>query len=171
MSKAYDRIEWPFLKECIRGMGLSDKWCDLILLCVESVSYSLLLNGAATDRFFPSRGLRLIVDHPSLFIICAEYLSRLLLKEERDNQIHGLKVSRRSPAISHLLFADDCFILCRAALNEVRQIRVVLDKYCAASGQLVNFQKSGVLFSNNISSRQRSELMNALGVSRILSKE
>lgn len=37
MSKAYDRIEWKFLKEILLTMGFSNWWTHLILQCVSTV--------------------------------------------------------------------------------------------------------------------------------------
>ena len=34
MSKAYNRMEWIFLKQLMRKMGLCDRWIDLVMVCV-----------------------------------------------------------------------------------------------------------------------------------------
>lgn len=46
MNKAYDRVEWSFLKECLLKFGFCDQWVvNLILQCVTTVKYSVLFNG------------------------------------------------------------------------------------------------------------------------------
>jgi len=45
MSKAYDRIEWPFMHQVLTTMGYPTKMVDLIMMCISSVSYQLLING------------------------------------------------------------------------------------------------------------------------------
>lgn len=45
ISKAYDRIEWMFLEAMMRKMSFGDKWIILIMRCISSVSYSVLING------------------------------------------------------------------------------------------------------------------------------
>jgi hypothetical protein len=45
MSKAYDRVEWGFLEGMMRTMGFAEKWIRLIMQCVSSVTYSVLVNG------------------------------------------------------------------------------------------------------------------------------
>ena len=41
MSKAYNRIEWPFLKKMMQNMGFQELWIDLIIKCVTTVSYRI----------------------------------------------------------------------------------------------------------------------------------
>lgn len=40
MSKAYDRIEWQYLKGILRTMGFNGWWSHLILQCVSTVEYN-----------------------------------------------------------------------------------------------------------------------------------
>jgi len=58
MSKAYDRVEWLFLEGILRKLGFAEAWISLIMTCVRSDTYSVLLNGRPTGLITPSRGLR-----------------------------------------------------------------------------------------------------------------
>ncbi|KAA3472635.1 reverse transcriptase [Gossypium australe] len=58
MSKAYDRIEWSFLEKMMSEMGFCDDWVSIIMRCVRSVTYSIVLNGRNGEAFHPRRGLR-----------------------------------------------------------------------------------------------------------------
>jgi hypothetical protein len=44
-SKTYDRVDWVFLEAVMRKMEFSEVWVKLIMECVSSVSYSILVNG------------------------------------------------------------------------------------------------------------------------------
>lgn len=58
MSKAYDRVEWNFVKDIMKKLGFDSNWVALLIKCVTTVSYSVVLNGNKGDTFFPSKGLR-----------------------------------------------------------------------------------------------------------------
>ncbi|GAA0186652.1 hypothetical protein LIER_33940 [Lithospermum erythrorhizon] len=49
MLKAYDQIEWSFLKEMLHLIRFSYKWINLIMDYVEYVSYTVMINGEQSD--------------------------------------------------------------------------------------------------------------------------
>lgn len=115
MSKAYDRIEWKFLKGMMIKLGFCVKWVHLIMMCVMSVDYTIMHNGDRVGPIFTQRGLRQGDPlSPYIFIICAEGLSALLSSYEAKGLIHGCKISLQAPIISHLFFADDSLLFFRA---------------------------------------------------------
>ena len=58
MAKAYDRIEWNFLKEVFVSIGFPAKWIDLVWRCISITYFSILLNGISCKSLKSSRGLR-----------------------------------------------------------------------------------------------------------------
>lgn len=58
MNKAYDRVEWSYLQWILQRMHFPPYLTPLLMKCVSSVSFRILLNGEPVDRFSPTRGLR-----------------------------------------------------------------------------------------------------------------
>lgn len=69
--------------------------------------------------------------------------------------IHGCKIAIGAPVITHLFFADDCYLFFRATLREAKCIKECLILYERASGQQVNLQKSSISFSRNTMETER----------------
>ncbi|XP_074298573.1 uncharacterized protein LOC141629480 [Silene latifolia] len=119
MSKAYDRVRWDFLRAVLKCFGFPNKIINLIMNCVSTVSYEILFNGAPLQQFQPRCGLRQGDPlSPYLFILCMEVLSSNMVQAQLSGSIRGINICKK-----------------------------ILRNYCKASGQVLNEQKSGVLFS------------------------
>lgn len=153
MSKAYDRIEWDFLRALLCKVGFDDWWVQLILKCVTTVRYDITHGARVKGPVIPSRGLRQGDPlSPYLFILCVEGLSALLRKYENQRFIQGIQVCRNAPRINHLLFADDSYLFSLASEDIALKMADLLQSYEEASGQQVNLAKSSVIFSANVGS-------------------
>ena len=157
MSKAYDRVEWPFLRALMLKMGFAQKWVDLIIFCVSSVSYKVLLNGAPRGFIKPTRGIRQGDPiSPFLFILCTEALVANLKDAEWNGRIQGLQISRASPSTSQ--FADDGLFFCKADPSQGQEIINILRIYGEASGQQLNAAKSSVMFGHDVDNTTRNTI-------------
>nr|XP_028964583.1 uncharacterized protein LOC114827108 [Malus domestica] len=135
MQKAYDRVEWDFLD-------------------------------APGNKFASSRGLRQGDPlSPYLFIILGEVLSCMIQAAIDDKQLEGVRIGVSGPIISHLFFADDTLLFLRAGDNYCRNLLSIIDRYCEASGQKVNLQKSSIYFGANVPKGVAANLGGILGVS------
>lgn len=165
MSKAYDRVEWNFLRRMMRRLGFDEAWIELIMNCVTSVSYRIKVNGELSHSFQPERGLRQGDPlSPYLFLLCTEGFSGLLNRAERDGLISGVKICRTAPNISHLLFADDSPILIRANREDATQLQHILEVYERCSGQMINKAKSAIMFSTNTKNSDREGVRGVLNI-------
>ena len=134
ISKAYDRVEWRFFKQTMERLGFSHKWIKLVLNCITTTNFSVIINGKPKGMFSAQRCLRQGCPlSPYIFLICAEAFSNLLMQAERQNLIHGLRFGQEI-SITHLLFAYDSLIFARASTNECNQLKALFNSYASASG-------------------------------------
>ena len=150
MSKTYYKVEWTFLEKVMRPLGFAESIVKLIMSCMSSVTYAVLLNGQPVGNIKPSRGLRQGDPlSPYLFFLCALGLQSLLHKAKVNGEINGVAICRNSPRISHLFFADDSVVFCRAKEEECQKIIDLLSIYERGSGQKINRDKTNIFFSFN----------------------
>lgn len=84
----------------MRALGFRDKWINLVISCVSSLSNSVLINSQLGRTFTPSRGLRQRDPlSPYLFLMCAESLISLINKTENMGDIQGLTVTKGGTSI------------------------------------------------------------------------
>ena len=166
MEKAYDRLEWEFIKAILTRLGFHPKWIGWVMECISTVSYSVLINGSPEGNIYPSRGIRQGDPlSPYIFIICVEFLGRELVKQAKNPKNHiGIPSHHSGPKIPFLMFAYDCIIFAKASQNACNNINRILKKFCALSGQLVNFRKSTIQISNNIQGTTKRRLGEALSI-------
>lgn len=58
ISKAYDRVSCNFLRNIMIKMGLGKKRVDKVMKCVETVSFTIKVNGNMSNVFYPRCGVR-----------------------------------------------------------------------------------------------------------------
>jgi len=121
LEKAYDRLNWDFLELTLHDFGFPSATISLIMSCVQSSNLSVLWNGAKTDHFIPSRGLRQGDPlSPYLFVLCMEKLSPSIQQKVLSGIWKPIQVSKGGPQLSHILFADDVMLFCKASTEQVK---------------------------------------------------
>ncbi|GMI72472.1 hypothetical protein HRI_000916500 [Hibiscus trionum] len=166
-QKAYDSVNWDFLMRTMSKCGFNSKWCNWISRCISSASISVLVNGAPTDAFSISRGLRQGCSlSPLLFNLIGEALSLMLSKAVDKGLFSGLGVGcgDHCTFVSHLQFADDLLIFCEAAAEQVKNVKRVLRVFELASGLKINLSKSKI-FGLNVDSSSLIAWANSVGCS------
>ena len=110
ISKAYDMVEWEFLKGMLERFGFSTQWIRWLTMYFSEVSYNINFNGDWIGPIVPSRGLRQGNSiSPYLYLVCAEGLS-LLLKDAESRAVCRAVGQVLDAQRSHIYFLQ--MILC-----------------------------------------------------------
>ncbi|CAN1132549.1 Transposon TX1 uncharacterized 149 kDa protein [Linum perenne] len=169
MKKAYDMVEWDGLDNILKAMGFGEAWCRWIQECLRTVNFSVLINGETSDPFKPTRGIRQGDPlSPYLFIILSNSLSFLIEKGINEGSLKGLTLNSGCPTLTHVLFADDTIIFGDASVAEAMKIRSTMERYANITGQVINNEKSSIMFGRHTPQGLKDIIVRHLGFNTIL---
>ncbi|XP_060972569.1 uncharacterized protein LOC115717797 [Cannabis sativa] len=149
LSKAYDHVEWGFLRAMMGKMRFDTRFVELILATVDSIRYKIGPGSHQLGLIVPERGIcQGDPLSPNWFLIFAEGFSSLIRRFERDGRLRGY----------------NSYVYCRANEKKTSNILHLLQLFEAASGQQVNFSMSSIFFSTNTPTDVRHQLYALLGM-------
>ena len=91
----------------------------------------------------------------------------LLAKAVASGEIRGISICRGGPRLTHLFFADDSLLFCRASVQECMHIQDLLSTYEDASGQKLNRDKTTLFFSKNTNRGIHDSIIDLFGVPEV----
>lgn len=107
-----------------------------------------MLNGSRFGHLTSNRGIcQGDPLSPYLFICCVEVFIQMVEAAVGQGHIKGVRIAPSTPVLSNLCFVDDAILF---TVEEAEVVRSILNKYAGASGQLINMEKSTMVFSPNI---------------------
>ncbi|XP_057808818.1 uncharacterized protein LOC131023288 [Salvia miltiorrhiza] len=166
ISKAFDTMSWSFIIQVLRVNGYHEKFITWISIIFQSARISIFYNGKLSGYFACSRGVRQGDPlSPIIFGIAEDVLSHLFINCVNSRHLVPMDFSRGAHFPTHLFYADDILIFCKASCKNARKIKEILDLYGEISGQICNTSKSNIFFSNGVTSNMRVGIKRELGFS------
>ncbi|XP_074299812.1 uncharacterized protein LOC141630982 [Silene latifolia] len=163
LKKAYDSVNWNFLHQMLIYLNFPQKIIDLVMECVQTASYSLVLNGETFGFFNGAKGLRQGDPlSPLLFTIGMEYLSRIMAytTEHMNFKYHPLYGQLK---LSHLMFADDLLLLSKGDVSSIMVLLRSFATFSVASGLQMNNTKTCAYF-NRVLGWVKKDILQIYGV-------
>jgi hypothetical protein len=167
LSKAYDRINWNFLKAMLGAFGFDPSWINWIISLSSMTLFSILVNDSPSPTFNASWGLRQgdPLSPVPLYYSSGKPIGRFLQHSQREGLLKGLEISPRTEPLTHLQFVDDTLLLGKPTVQEARALKKALDIFLSTSGMQINLEKSHIFFFNTPTILQR-KIFGILGFQR-----
>nr|GEU61658.1 hypothetical protein [Tanacetum cinerariifolium] len=148
-QKAYDTVDWDFLKMVLIGFGFHERMVLWIMECVTTTSFSISINGNLHGYFKGKRGLcQGDPLSPYLFTIIMEILTLMIKRQIRDSGSFTYHRHCSKLELVNLCFADDLFLFAHGDVNSEKVIMEALDEFKHASGLTPSLPKSTAYFCN-----------------------
>lgn len=134
LYKAYDCVDWSFIRLLLLKVGFTMKKIRWVMACVSTRNYAVIINGTPTIFFKADKGLcQGCVLSPLIFILIMDFFSKLLHRATWDGFILGFSLSS-SICITHSLFLVDLLVFGGILRNKWFYIHYLLNRFGAASG-------------------------------------
>ncbi|XP_050224820.1 uncharacterized protein LOC126674413 [Mercurialis annua] len=144
------------------GLRFPRNTIDLIMICIRTVKFSILINEDSVGFFTGKRGLKqgdLIFPLP--FVLCMEYFIRLIGMQIRQNVNFRHHKKCNSMNLVQLSFADDLLIFYENDVESIITIKSSIDMFSSFSGLYPNRSKSEVYFNAN--NRNNAVILGIMG--------
>ncbi|XP_057779485.1 uncharacterized protein LOC130998068 [Salvia miltiorrhiza] len=143
IHKAFDTMRWDFIFAALRAMGYHDQFIRWIE-CSRGVRQGDPLS-------------------PILFGIAEDVLSHIIRNCVTSRHLVPMGFDRVSDFPTHLFYADDVLIFCRASVRNAKKIKHILDFYGELSGQICSQAKSRIFFGRGVSYTMMQGINRVLG--------
>ena len=144
LRKTYHTLDWDFLHEMLTALNFPRKFTEIIMACVTSTPYSLVINCIPLPTFQAKRGVRQGDPlSPLIFIIGMKNLSRSLnlASEEPEFKFHP---RCRKLKLNHPTFANNLMLLSKGDLQSISILIKTVNYFSSCFGVKAKNSKSGI---------------------------
>jgi len=161
-EKAYDSVDWDFVKGILKRKELPKQMVDWIMSTVRGGRLCININGENDPYFKTHRGLRQGDPlSPLLFNLAADALDHILSKAKLNGYIKGVVPHLIPGGLSHLQYTDDIVILMSHDDQTIINMKFFLYYFEWMSGLKINYHKSEVI-AFGVSSEEQNMIANML---------
>jgi hypothetical protein len=139
-AKAFDSVNWDSLNAVLQARGFLELWCRWMSRLLTTSRSAVLVNGIPGPWICCRRGLRQgDALSPYRFLLVVDVLQKLI---KEDGGIWHPLMEGTCPVLQ---YADDTVMLMRGKSEDAERLKQTLDMFSAATGLVINFNKSTVI--------------------------
>ena len=140
-EKAYDRVDWSFLRGTMEKLGFPNQWLTAVSALYNSATSRVLVDGELGQAFVISRSVRQGCPlAPFLYLMIGEAFSSFLTSDTVN--IKGLQWPWLEEQVVDCQFADDTALYLQGSSDNLSRVQHAIDTFCYASGTIINWNKS-----------------------------
>jgi hypothetical protein len=144
-EKAYDKVQWSFMMEVLKGKNFPPKWLEWMKQIIEGGKVGININGEDGQFFNTYKGLRQGDPlSPLLFNLVSDALATMFENAKLTGQIRGLVPNLIEGGLTHLQYADDTIVFLNHDDQSVYNAKFLLYCFENMSGLKINYEKSEV---------------------------
>ena len=146
-EKAYDRVQWPFLENVMRALGLPPKWRNCTSALYRTATSSVLMAGSRGPAFQLQRSVRQGCPlAPYLYLFVTEAFSAYL--QAPTSGLRGLPIPNATEDLLLSEYADDTVLFLQGDEENLQRTEHLVEDFCEAAGAKINWDKTqGLWFS------------------------
>ena len=141
-EKAYNKLTHHYLRKTLEAFGIPKLFTQTVRALYTNAYTTVVINGVFSSPFKVKRGVRQ-GDPLSCFLfdIGIEPLACMIRNAEH---IKGYKILDAKEKLAINLFVDDT-VLYLSSEDSYKEVQVILDKWCEASGAKFNKEKTEII--------------------------
>lgn len=161
LEKAFDKLEWSFIHYSLSSLNFPPTFINLLCFALQLVIFQYWLMEILLNISNPHGELdKEIHCHLIyLFIIFLEMFSRRINTSVDYRNWSPVSLGQQGPQLSHLCFADDIILTSKITAKSCQAMVTTLTQFTNHSSQIINFDKSKILFCKNCSSNIRNTIL------------
>ncbi|GJX36511.1 RNA-directed DNA polymerase, eukaryota, reverse transcriptase zinc-binding domain protein [Tanacetum coccineum] len=147
LQKAYDTINWEFLKDVLHIVGFHEAMINWIMTCITSTSFFICVNGEVKGFFKGGRGLRQGDPiSPYLFTLVMEVFNMIMINNINQASYFRYHYGCSELKLTHMCFVDDLLVMCNDVVESLKVVKKSIDEFSKVFGLYPNLNKSTIFF-------------------------
>ncbi|GJY65994.1 RNA-directed DNA polymerase, eukaryota, reverse transcriptase zinc-binding domain protein [Tanacetum coccineum] len=137
IAKAYDTVDWSFLKNILNQFVFHKRMVKWIMTCVSTTAFTVNISREMHGYFKGGTGLRQGDPlSPYLFTLVMEVFTLIIARKVKECKDFKYYFGCKDLSLTHMCFANDLLVICHGDVKSVKDIDKVLKGFLRSQGDI-----------------------------------